>query len=115
MSIISWDCLSKEFVFESSISDPYLEGITHNHEPNFLEFVKALDSHRRKSGSLLNTVLDVGANIGIKSIPVSEFCQEIYAIEANSTAHKFLEKNIEANKILNITTVQRAVGSRNAC
>lgn len=53
-------------------------------------------------------VLIVGAHIGTVAIPVSRFCRELVAIEANPRTYRFLERNVILNEIGNIRTLSLA-------
>jgi len=110
---ITWDCFPRTFNFESFENDPYLDGITENHEPAYLEFVQALHKLKNESGESLKVLMDVGANIGIKCIPASYFTDISYAVEANSIAISSLNSNIRTNGIKNIKTIHSAIGNSN--
>lgn len=52
---------------------------------------------------------DVGAHIGNYSLSLHKRAKKIYAFEASATNMNYLKKNIRANKIDNIKTIDKAV------
>ena len=50
-----------------------------------------------------SSVLIVGAHIGSLAIPIAKKCSKLVAIEANPRNFNLLQKNIELNKITNLT------------
>lgn len=58
--------------------------------------------------------LDIGANIGVTTLIISDFCPEgkVLAVEPNREVHKVLRRNIAANKLTNVETARCAVGDR---
>jgi FkbM family methyltransferase len=57
--------------------------------------------------------LDIGANIGVKSLYLSKHCSEgrVVAVEAGTTVAECLQTNIAANSITNVVAMHAAVGS----
>lgn len=53
--------------------------------------------------------LDVGANIGVYSIALSQYFNEQFAFEANPVTHRILEANILLSRSLNTRCVNMAV------
>lgn len=63
-----------------------------------------------------DTVIDIGANIGIYTLFLSRFTGEkgkIYAFEPDPKNYKYLIKNVKANKLNNIVAVNKALGNKN--
>jgi FkbM family methyltransferase len=59
------------------------------------------------------TVIDVGANIGTLCLPLAK-CRpdvKIFAIEASAGILEYLNKNIAANNLQNITVIHKAVSN----
>jgi FkbM family methyltransferase len=62
-----------------------------------------------------STVLDIGANVGTLTIPLSLHVGDrgkVISIEANPTTYRYLVGNIHYNNIKNITTYNVAVGEK---
>lgn len=60
-----------------------------------------------------NVVLDVGANIGLFSLILSDLvgeCGQVYSFEPIPQLHKKLINNINLNKLTNIKTIESGVG-----
>ena len=55
---------------------------------------------------------DLGANVGLTSIPLSDYCKTIYSIEPNPNSVKLLKKNISTNKVKNIKIFQKGVSDK---
>lgn len=58
-----------------------------------------------------NRILIVGAHIGTLAIPLSKFCKEVVAIEANPITYKFLTTNILLNSVTNCRAIE--IGASN--
>jgi FkbM family methyltransferase len=56
-----------------------------------------------------DTFLDVGANVGQYSIPLSSHFRRVVAVEPNPVAARILLENIERNRIKNIQVITKAV------
>lgn len=78
------------------------------YEKGTLDFIK----HHLPEGGVF---LDIGANIGLMSIYASIVCGasgKVFSFEANPETLEILKENISLNKITNIVTVGKAVGSK---
>lgn len=63
------------------------------------------------------TVFDIGAHIGLCSLPLSRVIHRegiIYAFEPSAVNAKFLKKNVEFNNIRNIEIIPHLVGEKSA-
>lgn len=88
--------------------DPYWATAYNEFEPDFQRFCQRL--------VLPDYVcLDVGANIGIKTLYLSRHCAQgrIVAVEAGATVAECLAANIAGNDAHNATALHAAVGDRN--
>lgn len=56
--------------------------------------------------------IDVGANVGAYTILAASMGAKIISIEPSSHAYRWLKKNIALNRIVDIETINAAVGSR---
>ena len=55
-------------------------------------------------------ILNAGANLGLVCLPVSFFCETIYAFEPLPNTFEYLQKNISTNNITNIQSFCVALG-----
>jgi len=58
------------------------------------------------------TILDIGAHIGLCSIPISLYCnvEKIFAFEPNEVNRRILTEHIHANNISNIEVIPNLIG-----
>lgn len=56
------------------------------------------------------TILNAGANLGLVCLPISLFCDKVYAFEPLPRIFEYLKRNIENNKIQNIEAFNCALG-----
>jgi len=93
-------------VYGISDQDTYFSNINDNFEAEFYDFCNLLI----KRGSVC---IDIGANIGMKSLYLAKHVQEqgqVVAIEAAPTVFDLLLLNIKANNVKNITAINCAIG-----
>ena len=78
-----------------------------NHNSGFHKLIEL--SHEKK------IILDIGAHIGLCSIPVSLYCnvERIFAFEPNDINRGILKEHINANSISNIEVISNLVGKNN--
>ncbi len=95
-------------IFGVSDDDPYFCGIKSDMENEFQILC-------RKFVKCDYTCIDVGANIGIKSLFLSRHIKDgrVMAIEANPAVANILEKNIKGNCADNVTIKVCAIGENN--
>jgi FkbM family methyltransferase len=77
------------------------------YEPDVLSFLRASVGPR-------SVVVDVGANIGALTVPLARTLDRggsVVAIEAAPTVASFLKRNVERNRLRNVTVVQCAVST----
>lgn len=55
--------------------------------------------------------VDAGAHIGFFTVRVAKVCRHVYAFEPNPESIEILRKNLELNKITNVTVHEVALGS----
>lgn len=58
-----------------------------------------------------DTVIEIGANIGALTVPLSRHCKKVFAFEPQSENYKLLEKNLIANDVQNVEAFPIAIGS----
>lgn len=87
--------------------DPYFRSISEGFERNF----GAICEHVVEPDAVC---VDVGANIGVKSLQLSRRAQRgrILAVEPAPKVHAVLLANLATNRAANVTPVQTAVGDR---
>lgn len=69
-----------------------------------------LRSLRRAQGT--STAVDVGANIGYYTLLLAKVCKKVYAFEPDKECFEILKKNIEENKLKNVTLINKAVSDK---
>ena len=74
------------------------------YEPQVLSIIKAMDL----SGKVC---VDVGANIGLHTLAMSQQAAQVFAFEPEPYNFSLLKRNIEANRRVNIRPFQSALGS----
>lgn len=57
-------------------------------------------------------VLDGGANIGVYSITLSPNVKHVFAVEPDPTNYSYLVRNLERNRVPNVTPVNAALASK---
>lgn len=57
--------------------------------------------------------VDVGANIGYYTLLLAKVCKKVYAFEPDKDCFEILKKNVEENKLKNVTLFNKAVGAEN--
>ena len=84
--------------------------------PNVSYFIKFIE----KYGSSINTVIEVGANIGYYYLFANAIFKKrfkkklkIFAIEPVSENFELLEKNMKLNNVKNTTLIHGAIGDKN--
>lgn len=87
--------------------DPYFAGLCENYELEFQGFC------RRFLPSNANCI-DIGANIGVKSLYLSRHARKgrVIAVEAAPNVFECLEANVAANEADNVECVRTAIGDR---
>lgn len=58
-------------------------------------------------------VLDIGANIGIVTQYMRDYCKKVYAVEPSTEHFEALSKNIEFNKWTNVVPIKAAIAEKN--
>jgi FkbM family methyltransferase len=80
------------------------------------EEYKTVVDEIRKRNIKVESILDLGANIGLSSIYLTSYFRNarILAIEPSKTTFERLELNIKQNKLDNVKLINKGVWSRNA-
>jgi FkbM family methyltransferase len=87
-------------------------------DPYFVEIVDGYESDlARLCNRFLNRTSncwDIGANIGVTTLVISQRCNEgrVIAVEPGTQTFKLLEQNLSANGAHNVTAVKACVGDR---
>lgn len=98
---VTTDIGGKRYRIESD--DRYLDTIRGAFEPHMVEL---FDSLLKPS----DTVLDIGANIGCTSILFGSRAQRVVSFEPSPSTYQFLQKNVQASELPNITTHNLGLG-----
>jgi|GEM_PF-6580140 len=87
-----------------------------NDEFTFSEVLGEIDQYHIEmvlsSLSKEDTVIDLGAHIGLFSLAVSEKVGRVISLEPNQKNAKIFRENMEANKIENIFLIEKAVSKK---
>lgn len=59
--------------------------------------------------------VEVGANVGALSVPLSRYCLKVYAFEPHPDNFQLLTTNLRANKVLNVRPYCLALGESEGC
>lgn len=57
------------------------------------------------------TVVDIGANVGVFTVRAARVASRVVAIEASALNASFLRRNVENNRLTNVTVVNKGVAS----
>lgn len=60
-----------------------------------------------------DVVIEVGANIGALTVPLSRRCKKVFAFEPQTENFELLYKNLKVNGILNVDAFMLAIGATN--
>ncbi len=96
-----------EFVFHGHPDDRYLDALGDNHDPEFLALCRRLVSRDA-------VCLDIGANIGVKTMYLSRHARRgrVIGVEAGRKNAECLSVNVKANNLKNVDVVHAAIGDR---
>ena len=90
-------------VYEVVSDEVYAQHIGDQFEPETCELINCLASGKA-------VAMDVGANIGMTSLLLSQASGEVHAFEPAQTTFGMLEENIRLNGIRNVTTYNCGLG-----
>ena len=96
-----------EFVLHGRPEDPFFNTLGDNHDPEFLALCRKLVSEDA-------VCVDIGANIGIKTLHLARHARSgrVIAAEAGKKNAECLSVNVEANNLKNVDVVNAAIGDR---
>jgi FkbM family methyltransferase len=96
-----------EFVLHGRPDDAYFNALGDNHDPEFLALCRKLIAEDA-------VCLDIGANIGVKTLQLARHARNgrVIAIEAGQKNAECLSLNVEENNLTNVDVVQAAIGDR---
>lgn len=99
---------NREVTLRGDVSDSYFSNIIDNNWMN-----RHLDAYVRSNVKRDAVCFDIGANIGLTAILLSDWCSSghVFAFEASPRNVENLRHNLAANGITNCTVVPCAVGS----
>ena len=99
-------CRVGERIFSVEADAVYAKHLGTDFEPHTVALIQAL-----KSGDV---AIDVGANIGMTALLMSELYREVIAFEPTETTYALLERNLLANGIGNVDAVNAGIGDSNS-
>jgi predicted O-methyltransferase YrrM len=97
-----------EFVLHGRSDDAYFNThVRDNHDPEFLALCRKLVTEDA-------VCLDIGANIGIKTLHLARHARggRVVAVEAGQKNVECLSLNVKANNLKNVDVVSAAIGDR---
>ena len=97
-----------EFVLHGRSDDAYFNThVRDNHEPEFLALCRKLVAEDA-------VCLDIGANIGVKTLHLARHARSgrVIAVEAGQRNVECLSLNVKANNLKNVDVVSAAIGER---
>ena len=86
--------------------DDYLEHVQGEFEPEMVKLFRSLINED-------HVILDVGANIGCTAILFGDLGHQVFGFEPSPTTFSYLQKNVQAAKCANVTTVNLGLGKEN--
>lgn len=84
--------------------DGYLDAMGHNFEPHIVEIFSYLTSQD-------SVAFDIGANIGLASLCLSNFCRKVFAFEPCPSTYELLRNNIKKSPHSNIDAINIGFGA----
>ena len=84
-------------------SKPYFVEVGHGYEPAMCRIVEELEG---------GVFVDVGASVGFITARAARRAERVFAIEPHPVRFAYLERNLELNRLTNVTCFQCALGSR---
>ena len=85
--------------------DLYLDSVGRDFEPHMVGLFRSLI--RRD-----DSVVDVGANIGLTTLLFAELAARVYSFEASPSTFRYLKRNVEHASLSNVTLINKALGNR---
>ena len=91
-----------EFVLHGRSDDAYFNHVRDNHDPEFLALCRKLVTEDA-------VCLDIGANIGVKTLHLARHARSgrVIAVEAGQKNVECLSLNVKANNLKNVDVVMR--------
>jgi FkbM family methyltransferase len=93
------------FLIDSNFAFRNFENWSEGHNKGFK---KLLDISKNKK-----VIFDIGAHIGLCSLPLSQLASKVISFEASPTNIKYLNKHIKINNNFNINVIPHLVGKEN--
>ncbi len=99
--------IAKKYIFliDSNFAFSNFESWDEGHNKGFK---KLIDISKNKK-----VVFDIGAHIGLCTLPISHIVSNVFSFEASPTNIKYLNKHLEINNITNVNVIPNLVGKDN--
>ena len=94
-----------DFLIDSSFAFSNFENFHKNHNKGFEKLLEISNN--------TNVVFDIGAHIGLCTLPLSKVSKNVISFEASPTNLKYLNSHININKSSNVSVIPCLVGEKN--
>jgi len=91
-----------------SSDDQYIKKIGEVFEPKTTKLISALSNDENNT-----TALDIGANIGLTALLISQFYRKVIAFEASPSTFSLLSNNMVQNNVRNVECINVAAAEEN--
>lgn len=95
-----------DFLIDSSFAFSNFENFHKNHNKGFEKLLEISNNS--------NVVFDIGAHIGLCTLPLSKLAKKVISFEASPTNLKYLNSHININQCSNVTIIPCLVGEKNS-
>ena len=94
-----------DFLIDSSFAFSNFENFHKNHNKGFEKLLEISNN--------TNVVFDIGAHIGLCTLPLSKVSKNVISFEASPTNLKYLNSHVSINQISNVSIISSLVGEKN--
>lgn len=94
-----------DFLIDSTFAFSNFENFHKNHNKGFEKLLEISDN--------TNVVFDIGAHIGLCTLPLSKITKKVISFEASPTNLKYLNSHVNINQISNVNVISSLVGEKN--
>ena len=95
-----------DFLMDSIFAFSNFENFHKNHNKGFEKLLEISNN--------TNVAFDIGAHIGLCTLPLSKITKKVISFEASPTNLKYLNSHININQTSNVTIIPCLVGEKNA-
>lgn len=94
-----------DFLIDSTFAFSNFENFHKNHNKGFEKLLEISNN--------TNVVFDIGAHIGLCTLPLSKITKKVISFEASPTNLKYLNSHVSINQISNVSIISSLVGEKN--